>query len=358
MGKTIAMAFAKTLINWYTTYKRDLPWRHTTKPYLIWLSEIMLQQTQVKQAMPYYLKFVERFPKVQDLAEANEDEILKMWQGLGYYSRARNLHYTAKDIANNYNGEFPNSYKDLLKLKGVGEYTAAAIASFAYNEATPVVDGNVYRVLSRIFGIDTPINSTEGVKRFKQKANELIDHTQPSTYNQAIMEFGAIQCTPKSPNCLFCPFIETCVAYQQAKVEYLPFKLKKTKVKTRYFNYLIIEDNTGNLLLNKRTQKGIWQNMYEFILSDTSQALKAFPLDKFQLDDILNPSQLELINPNPITHILSHRKLLVTFWYAQLQGSFSEDIAKNYELASRENLQEYAVPVLIQNFMQEYIFKA
>jgi A/G-specific adenine glycosylase len=179
----------------------------------------MLQQTQVKQAMPYYLKFVERFPKVQDLAEANEDEILKMWQGLGYYSRARNLHYTAKDIAYNYNGEFPNSYKDLLKLKGVGEYTAAAIASFAYNEATPVVDGNVYRVLSRIFGIDTPINSTEGVKRFKQKANELIDHTQPSTYNQAIMEFGAIQCTPKSPNCLFCPFIETCVAYQQAKVE-------------------------------------------------------------------------------------------------------------------------------------------
>ena len=228
------MRFCSTLINWYSIYKRDLPWRHTKSAYNIWLSEIILQQTQIKQGLPYYEAFVEHYPTIFDLAKANESEILKLWQGLGYYSRARNLHYTAKTIVETFNGEFPKSYQELLKLKGIGDYTASAIASICYNEATAVVDGNVYRVLARHFGVKTPINSTIGKKEFKALASQLINKKNPADYNQAIMEFGARQCKPKSPDCSSCPLNSSCVALQNNWVDTLPIKLKKGTVATKF----------------------------------------------------------------------------------------------------------------------------
>ncbi len=255
------MKFHKKLITWYLQNKRSMPWRETTDPYHIWLSEIMLQQTRVAQGLPYYLAFTKSFPTVFDLANASEDEVLKLWQGLGYYSRARNLHATAKYVANELQGEFPDNYKDLLQLKGVGDYTASAIASICFNEVVPVVDGNVYRVLSRHFGIDTPINSTKGIKEFKELAIELIDHEDPANYNQAIMEFGALQCKPKSPYCIVCPLNESCEALKTGKVDMLPVKLKKQKIKNRYFNYLIFSINDQHTIIQQRTGNGIWKGL-------------------------------------------------------------------------------------------------
>ena len=219
------MSFSKIVIRWYSGNNRKLPWRETQNPYFIWLSEIILQQTQVKQGLPYYEAFVKNFPTIYDLAAAEEQTVLKLWQGLGYYSRARNLHFTAQYIVNECNGVFPNTYKTLLKLKGVGDYTASAIASICFGEATAVVDGNVYRVLARYFGIDTPINTTDGIKQFKALAQELIDKKDPATFNQAIMEFGAMQCRPKTPDCLFCPLSTSCIAYNKGRVGELPVKL-------------------------------------------------------------------------------------------------------------------------------------
>ena len=223
------MIFYNYLIKWYLENKRDLPWRKTTNPYHIWLSEIMLQQTRVAQGMPYFLSFVEAFPTVFDLAKAEEEQVLKLWQGLGYYSRARNLHKTAQYIATELNGVFPDNYKDLLQLKGVGDYTAAAIASFSYNEAVPVVDGNVFRVLSRYFDLDTDIAQAFAKKEFAALAFELMPKDTPATFNQAIMEFGALQCVPKNPDCAVCVFNESCAALQKKKVELLPVKSKKSK---------------------------------------------------------------------------------------------------------------------------------
>ena len=218
------MQFSKTLINWYSANKRNLPWRETRDPYSIWLSEIILQQTQVKQGLPYFNSFLAEFPTIFDLAKVEESKVLKLWQGLGYYSRARNLHATAKYIANELQGEFPNNYKALLKLKGVGDYTASAISSICFNEVAAVVDGNVYRVLSRYYGITTPINSSKAIKEFKFLAQKLIDKERPAEFNQAIMEFGAIQCKPKNPNCSLCPLNSSCFALQKNIVAQLPVK--------------------------------------------------------------------------------------------------------------------------------------
>ncbi|HEY4629161.1 MAG TPA: A/G-specific adenine glycosylase, partial [Flavobacterium sp.] len=255
------MNFSNVLIKWYLQNKRDLPWRNTTNPYPIWLSEIMLQQTRVAQGMPYFLSFTTAFPTVFDLAAANEEEVLKLWQGLGYYSRARNLHKTAQYIASDLAGIFPDNYSDLLKLKGVGEYTAAAIASFSYNEAVPVVDGNVFRVLSRYFDIETDIAQASAKKEFAALAFELMPKDNPATFNQAIMEFGALQCVPKSPNCGICVFNESCAALQKKKIDQLPIKSKKVKVRNRYFNYLVVADENDNTIIQKRTDKGIWHNL-------------------------------------------------------------------------------------------------
>jgi A/G-specific adenine glycosylase len=228
------MNFSKTIIRWYNKNKRDLPWRHTKDPYKIWLSEIILQQTRVQQGLPYYETFVKKFPTVHHLAKANEDVVMKTWQGLGYYSRARNLHYSAKFISKNLKGKFPNNFEEIKKLKGIGDYTAGAIASFAFNKPYPVVDGNVFRVLSRYFGIKTPIDSAKGKNEFVEKATLLLDKKNPGTFNQAIMEFGAMKCVPQNPDCGKCPLKNGCEALANDTVSALPFKSKKNKIRTRY----------------------------------------------------------------------------------------------------------------------------
>ncbi len=235
------MKFSNTLIYWYLQNNRDLPWRKSKNPYFIWLSEIMLQQTRVAQGLAYYLKFTTTFPTVFDLAKADESTVLKMWQGLGYYSRARNLHFSAKQISNELNGIFPSTYEEIIKLKGIGDYTASAISSICFNEPTAVVDGNVYRVLSRYFGLNTPTNSTSGIKEFKTLAQTLIDISQPGTYNQALMDFGALHCKPQNPLCETCPFSDSCVAFEKKLTKELPVKEKKIKVRKRYFNFLVIK---------------------------------------------------------------------------------------------------------------------
>ncbi|GAA4294653.1 A/G-specific adenine glycosylase [Aestuariibaculum suncheonense] len=346
------MIFYKTLNNWYSNNKRDLPWRQTTEPYYIWLSEIILQQTQVKQGLPYYRAFTAEFPSVFHLAEADESQVLKLWQGLGYYSRARNLHTTAKYVANELNGKFPDNYKALLKLKGVGDYTASAIASICFNEPSAVVDGNVYRVLSRYFGIDTPINTTQGQKEFKALAQELIDKQDPATFNQAIMEFGATHCKPKNPNCDTCPFINKCIAYSKGEVENLPVKLKANKAKTKYFNFLVILSENNQTVLEQRKGKGIWQNLYQFPLLETkSKASFEDVLELAKAHPILKdkPFELSLYNKETIVHKLSHQHLHTKFWIVKLNSSIDEGV-------SFETVTDYAVPILIGNFIEAFDF--
>ncbi|RZL41373.1 MAG: A/G-specific adenine glycosylase, partial [Pedobacter sp.] len=257
------MTFQTELINWYHFNKRDLPWRHTKDAYTIWLSEIILQQTRVEQGLPYFNKFLENFPTVNDFASATEAKVLKLWQGLGYYSRGRNMHATAQIVVENFNGIFPNLHDELLKLKGVGEYTAAAISSFSSGEARAVVDGNVFRVLSRYFGIDTPINSPAGKKQFFALANELIYQENPALYNQAIMEFGALQCKPKSPNCSICPLKDNCFAFNHNAVNDLPVKIRKAAQKHRFLNYFICRED-DEILVRERQSGDIWQHLYDF----------------------------------------------------------------------------------------------
>ncbi|RZJ73903.1 A/G-specific adenine glycosylase [Flavobacterium sp.] len=336
--------FAKRLISWYLQNKRDLPWRETVDPYKIWLSEIMLQQTRVAQGMPYYFAFTEAFPTVFDLAKADEEQVLKLWQGLGYYSRARNLHATAKIVAGEHKGNFPDTYRDLLTLKGVGDYTAAAIASFSYNEAVPVVDGNVFRVLSRYFDVETDIASPKAKKEFTALAYELLPKDNPAIFNQAIMEFGALQCVPKSPNCAICVMNDSCLALQKGKVDKLPVKFKKQKITNRYFNYLVYKDEIGKTVLNKREGKGIWQNLYEFPLIETDA-----PADLAMVSDAVSNEILSLsrINSVPIVHKLSHQHLSITFWQADVKGKLEHGI-------SLDEMAKFPVPIVLHNFMERY----
>jgi len=332
-----------------------MPWRNTTHPYHIWLSEIILQQTRVAQGLPYYIAFTEAFPTVQDLAQATEEEVLKLWQGLGYYSRGRNLHASAKMIVEEMDGVFPNTYEEIKKLKGVGDYTASAIASICFNEPTAVVDGNVYRVLSRVYGIDTPINSTAGVKEFKALAQALIDEDRPADFNQAIMEFGAIQCKPQNPYCLHCIYNDSCVALQQNKVSVLPVKLKKTKVKHKYFHYLYIKDKQGQTIIKQRTGKGIWQGLYEFPVIEELTALQEGEEDRFR-ESVKNHSFLQGLvindidryNDTPIVHKLSHQHLHTTFWLVTV-----DEITDNATPINR--ITELPVPVLIGNFIEKLL---
>ncbi len=326
-----------------------MPWRNTKDPYRIWLSEIILQQTRVAQGLPYYERFIEAFPTVQDLAAASEEEVLKLWQGLGYYSRGRNLHFTAQYITNELQGVFPNTYKELLKLKGVGDYTASAIASICFNRPTAVVDGNVYRVLSRVYGIDTPINSTQGIKEFKALAQELIDTNQPANFNQAIMEFGAIQCKPQNPYCLHCVFQEECVAFRQNKIKELPVKIKKLNIKKRYFNYLVFVSRDQKTLFNQRTGKGIWQGLFEFPMLEMDAEEVRFR-ESAPLKELLsnyNVNSLEKYNEKPILHKLSHQHLSITFWIV-LVDNLDEGIPIS-------TLKGFPTPVVIANFIEAFI---
>ena len=340
--------FADKLIGWYKENKRDLPWRETRDPYRIWISEIILQQTRVAQGYDYFVRFMQRFPDVFTLAEAEEDEVMKYWQGLGYYSRARNLHAAAKQIAEW--GAFPTDYKEVLSLKGVGEYTAAAICSFAYDMPCAVVDGNVYRVLSRWLGIDTPIDSTEGKKQFALVASELLDRQHPATYNQAIMDFGALQCTPASPDCHSCPLADSCVALAQGKVDILPVKQHKTKVSNRFFNYIYVR--TGEYtFIRKRTGNDIWKNLYEPVLIETESDLtenaeafveKLHGVLKKHADIFLKPVKLG------VKHVLSHRVIHANFYELVLPEDFGA--LEGYQKVPIEELHKFAVSNLVYQF--------
>ena len=346
------MLFSKKLKHWYSNNKRELPWRQTKDPYFIWLSEIVLQQTQVNQGLPYYVRFTEKFPSVHHLASADESAVLKLWQGLGYYSRARNLHATAKYIVNELDGKFPNNYKDLIKLKGIGDYTASAIASICFNEATAVVDGNVYRVLSRYFGIDTPINSSKGAKEFKQLAQELIDLKDPATFNQAIMEFGGAQCKPQRPDCKICPFNDSCIAFAENRINELPVKIKSAKAKKKHFNFLVLISSDEKTVLEKREGKGIWQNLYQFPLIETNKGL-AFEAFKTLAENhplLKNKTiELSLYNETEIVHKLSHQHLHTKFWIVKVDGFLEKGIPIN-------KIKKYAVPILIGNFIESFNF--
>ena len=343
--------FARLLIEWYHEHKRDLPWRNTNDPYLIWISEIILQQTRVAQGYAYYQRFIERFPNLESLAAAEENEVLKYWQGLGYYSRARNLHQAAISV----NGVFPVKYEDILKLKGVGTYTAAAICSFAYNQPHAVVDGNVYRVLSRFFGVNEPIDSGKGKKIFASLAHDLLDKVQPALYNQAIMDFGALQCTPLSPDCTVCPFKNRCFAFNHNMVSSLPIKQNKTKTSERFFYYLLIRDN-GNIYLNKRTENDIWKNLYELPLieSNTSLAVDDF-IRKQEFASIFKENSVVNVRLlNKTKHVLSHRIIYADFYELEAQD-IKMDFLSKYTRLNMADLELYPVSRLMHNFFENFL---
>jgi len=346
---------SSTLINWYEQNKRDLPWRDITDPYKIWISEIILQQTRVIQGLSYYLRFIERFPTVIQLAEAEEDEVLKYWQGLGYYSRARNLHKAAKQIISNFDGIFPVNHVDVLLLSGIGDYTAAAICSFAHNQAYAVVDGNVFRVLSRLFGIETPIDSTSGKKEFTELAKNLLSKDEPALHNQAIMEFGALQCVPASPDCQNCPLQNSCCAYQTNLVSTLPVKAQKTKVTNRYFNYFFIEFQ-GNTFLQKRKGKDVWQNLYEFPLIESEKLLSLSELvgsENFKnLFRGIAEVDIQKMS-HPMKHVLSHRVIyaqFITISINELNGEFDK-LTKT----PVNEIDKFAVSRLIELFLEKLV---
>lgn len=346
------MNFAKELITWYLENKRDLPWRSTKDPYQIWLSEIILQQTRVEQGKPYYFKFLKAYPDVISLANSTEEEVLKHWQGLGYYSRARNLLFTAQYIAFDLDGIFPVTYEELIKLKGVGDYTASAIASICYQEAQAAVDGNVYRVLSRIFGIQTPTNSTSGIKQFRHLAQDLIDKDDPANFNQALIEFGSEHCKPRNPLCSSCPFASECIGFNQDKISQLPVKLKKPKVRKRHFNYLVFVSETGETLMQQRRGKGIWEGLYEFPLVETPMEASAENLmqEGSIQDYCLNTSEgLSLYNKAPIVHKLTHQHIYTKFWICNCESLPRQGV-------SFEQANKYPVPVLIGNFIDTFDF--
>lgn len=331
---------------WYRQNSRELPWRETKNPYFIWLSEIILQQTRVNQGLSYYLKFVETFPDVSALANASEQEVLNLWQGLGYYSRARNLHAAAKMVDQQFGGVFPSSYEEIKSLKGVGEYTAAAIASFAFDLSYPVVDGNVFRVLSRVFDISTPIDTTAGKKLFTALAADLLGENPPAIHNQAIMELGALQCVPVNPDCKSCPVQVMCLAYERGIVGERPVKSKKIASRDRFFHYLQIE-NEKQIVIEKRTGKDIWQHLYQFpLLEQTSRENPEMTVEKikqhFGVDAFMSSPEIK--------HVLSHQNLYTVFWKAR---NWPESIKEDWVVIDMEELMDYPLPRLIDRYLSD-----
>jgi len=348
------MAFSDDIIHWYAVHKRELPWRETKDPYVIWLSEVILQQTRVEQGLPYFQKFLAYYPDVISFAQAAEDDILLHWQGLGYYSRARNMHRAAKTVATEYHGVFPSKYEDLIRLKGVGEYTAAAIASFSADEPKAVVDGNVFRVLARYFGIDEPINSPKGKRLFLRIAEELLDKSNPGLYNQAIMEFGAMQCKPKSPDCSACVLRPGCRALIERRVDALPVKIKGRPSRNRYFNYFVVTDG-DKLLMNKRGKGDIWENLYDFPLVETECPVTVSELAGHP--DVIacfgTDADLHLLS-GPVKHVLSHQNLFAQFIAAAPgEGRIAKKI--NWDYVFIKDLGTLAKPKLIYSFLKNYM---
>lgn len=358
MTKTISdtekQFFRDGLMNWFSQNHRPLPWKGEADPYLIWLSEIILQQTRVEQGLPYFLKFKSAYPTVNDLAAAPEDEIMKNWEGLGYYSRARNMHHAAKFMASKKGGNFPKTYEEILSLKGVGPYTAAAIASFAYNLPYAVVDGNVFRVLSRFFGIGTPIDTTKGKKLFQQLAQVLLDTQQAGVYNQAIMDFGATHCMPQTPKCQSCPLKSKCLALQQGKVKTLPVKSKKLIKKERFFYYLVIQAEE-EVLIQKRTQKDIWEKLYQFPLIEKDSFIEEVSmLQKASLwQQFIGKEGFEIKSVSrPFKQVLTHQKIIAVFVEIILSTKFNVPF-ESFVKVKRKNLFKFAFPKIIDLYLQD-----
>jgi len=345
------MDFSTTIINWYNQNKRDLPWRNTQNAYKIWLSEIILQQTRVSQGLPYYLAFEENFPTVNHLAQADEQKVLRLWQGLGYYSRARNLHYTAKIVVSDYKATFPQTYNELLKLKGIGSYTAAAIASFSSNEPVAVVDGNVFRILARIFDVTLDIAQNSSKKYFQELAESLMDKSKPALFNQAMMEFGALQCVPKNPDCAICVFNDRCEALKLKKITDLPFKSKKIKVKKRYFNYILLQDKVNAIILEKRTHQDIWKNLYQLPLIESETPISENDViqlaeERWQLKE---SNLVTYFSGLDVKHKLSHQELYIKFFNLQVTEKMDTAIAI-------QDLKSYPFPIVIHNFLEKVVF--
>lgn len=332
------------IIQWYNINKRDLPWRKSKEPYKIWVSEIILQQTQIKKGESYYIKFIKTFPNIKTLSESNDTEILKLWQGLGYYNRALNMLETARNIVQNYNGVFPKKYDDLIRLKGVGEYTAAAISSICTNESKAVVDGNVYRVLSRVFNISEPINSSAGKNKIRTIANKLLPPINSGTYNQAIMDFGSMQCTKHNPNCKICPINNNCIAYIDNIINIRPVKTSKIKKKDRYLNYLYIS-NKNQFIIQQRGTNDIWKKMYELPLIESNSAIT---IDKLMADKYLNKFIIKDVKKEiNMKHLLSHQCLNIVFWHISVKN-----LNSNHKIISKKEISKYPIPKPIERYFE------
>lgn len=346
--------FSLTLQKWYDQNKRDLPWRNTTNPYKIWLSEIILQQTRVAQGLPYYKGFVDHFPNIEDLAAASEQEVLRLWQGLGYYSRARNLHACAIEISKKMKGKFPGNFNDLLKLKGVGTYTAAAIASFAFKEPVAVIDGNVNRVLSRIFGIAKDVNKQAGKKYYTAFANELLDKSAPDIHNQAIMEFGALQCVPVAPKCTECVFKPSCFAFKHEMQKDLPLKPKKIKIKERHFYYFILEYKE-KIFMKRRVEKDIWQGLNDFYLIESNIFQELPTLQNDLIKKILFDNNL-IEQPYVIQHKLTHQRIIAYFYHLKIYDELLVHEILNFANFALYNSDEILLlpkPIIIHKYLFE-----
>jgi A/G-specific adenine glycosylase len=347
------MNISDILTTWYQENKRDLPWRKVNDPYLIWISEIILQQTRIAQGMDYYLHFVERFPDIGSLAEASEDEVLRYWQGLGYYSRARNLHEAARTLAKQFGGKFPTEYEAIRSLKGVGHYTAAAITSLAWNLPYPVVDGNVFRVLSRLFALDTPIDTGKGKKFYTELAASIMPESGAGLHNQAIMEFGALQCVPQNPDCRHCPLQARCLGYAAGTPQAYPVKQHKTKTRNRYFHYLYIiyKDKTW---LNRRSGKDIWKGLYEFPLIETASPADFADLQRTEAFRHLLSDAGELqisLDISNLKHVLTHQTLYASFYKVEINKPVASLL--QYIETPIDSLDRYAVPRLIQLYLEK-----
>lgn len=342
------MTLSKSIIKWYQDHKRNLPWRNTKDPYLIWVSEIIMQQTQVAQGLSYYLRFIQSFPHISSLYKASEDEVLKLWQGLGYYSRARNMRSAAKQIMEDYHGIFPNNYKDIIALKGIGSYTAAAISSFAYDLPYAVLDGNVYRVLARYYGIHTPINTSLGQKEFSVLAQEVMNEDYPAIHNNAMMEFGALQCKVSKPNCQQCPLVDSCMAFSTQTVNILPKKEKRLKIKNRYLHYFFLWDGR-QVMIEKRQNADIWKSLYQLPLIETAQATAAEEVLKTEAFlKIIQTQTFHLKNITETTHKLTHRHLFITFYEIHIP----EIRTHHYLPVHLSEVHLYAFPQPIQKYVE------
>ena len=346
------MNFTSSILGWYKKNKRDLPWRKNSDPYTVWISEIILQQTRIDQGLPYYLNFVKKYPNISSLARANEQDVLILWQGLGYYSRARNLLKTAKTIVKTLNGKFPETQVELKKLNGIGEYTANAISSICFNEKRAVVDGNVYRVISRFYGIDKPINNSVGKKYFSEIAQDLAPNKSCGDYNQGIMDFGSLICKPKNPLCMECVLANNCIAKKTNSIDYFPVKIKGKAPKIVHFNYIVFLDANYKTYINQ-IENGIWKNLFQFPLIESNKELDK---DKIMANKGLNKlvnlknCEIKLFNIKPIIHKLSHRIIYTKFWILSIENTDENSI-------KFIDIKKYPVSKLIQNFLEKFNYK-